>query len=245
MSTEPPILHVLLLKQIPIYEQLRLEEALLRADDRNWFIWNEGSPPAVVLGISGRIQQLIDQQEWESQNLPLIRRFSGGGTVVVDEQTLFGSWIMSRSALPQVEPNPHSMLRWVADLLSPLSIEVAEQDFVRGNRKVAGNAQYLRKDRWLHHTSFLWDYSPKRMQVLKLPPRRPAYRQDRDHRTFCDTLRHCLESPDELLQAILKGMERNFRIEYVTPASTEMLQLAPHRQTVRLESWPSDLPNAN
>ena len=37
----------------PILEQLQLEEALFRADQRNWCLLNSGSPPAIVMGISG------------------------------------------------------------------------------------------------------------------------------------------------------------------------------------------------
>ena len=45
---------LLRLRQVPILQQLRLEEALLRADDSNWCILNDGSPtPAIVMGISG------------------------------------------------------------------------------------------------------------------------------------------------------------------------------------------------
>ena len=41
-------------RQLPILRQLRLEEALLRADSGNWCFINDGtSIPAVVLGISG------------------------------------------------------------------------------------------------------------------------------------------------------------------------------------------------
>ncbi len=46
--------HLLQLQNMPILEQLRLEEALLRADDRNWILINRGSPPAIVMGISGK-----------------------------------------------------------------------------------------------------------------------------------------------------------------------------------------------
>ena len=47
-------MRVLRLSGMPILQQLRLEEALLRADAGNWFLLNDGTPePAVVMGISG------------------------------------------------------------------------------------------------------------------------------------------------------------------------------------------------
>ena len=48
--------NLLRLRGYPILQQLRLEEALLRADKANWCIVNDGTPsPAIVMGISGYI----------------------------------------------------------------------------------------------------------------------------------------------------------------------------------------------
>jgi hypothetical protein len=45
---------VLRLARVPILEQLKLEEALLRATSLNWLVVNDGTPgPTVVMGISG------------------------------------------------------------------------------------------------------------------------------------------------------------------------------------------------
>lgn len=48
-----------------------------------------------------------------------------------------------------------------------------------GDRKFGGNAQSIIKGRWVHHTSFLWDFQPANMELLRHPPRMPAYRQAR------------------------------------------------------------------
>lgn len=49
-----PAIQLLRLWQFPILRQLQLEEALLRVDDRNWCIINDGAAtPAIVMGISG------------------------------------------------------------------------------------------------------------------------------------------------------------------------------------------------
>jgi hypothetical protein len=47
---------------------------------------------------------------------------------------------------------------------------------VFGHRKFAGNAQAITKGRWLHHTSFLWDFQGELMRLLKHPSRAPEYR---------------------------------------------------------------------
>lgn len=43
-----------------------------------------------------------------------------------------------------------------------------ENDYLFGSHKIGGNAQSIIKDRWVHHTSFLWDYKPERMRYLQV-----------------------------------------------------------------------------
>jgi hypothetical protein len=64
------------------------------------------------------------------------------------------------------------------------SFQLVDNDFTIAQRKVAGNAQCVTKGRWLQHTSFLWDFRPERMDVLKEPKRRPEYRGQRKHHAF-------------------------------------------------------------
>ena len=49
-------------------------------------------------------------------------------------------------------------------------------DYAFGETKFGGNAQAITKQRWLHHTSFLWDFQDSRMDLLKHPTRAPDYR---------------------------------------------------------------------
>jgi lipoate-protein ligase A len=50
------------------------------------------------------------------------------------------------------------------------------KDYAFADRKFGGNAQSITKNRWIHHTSFLWDYEVKNMSYLKLPAKAPKYR---------------------------------------------------------------------
>lgn len=81
----------------PIFQQLQLEEALLRTDGGNWCLINQGTTPAIVMGISGKPEKWIHPAFFERKPFPLIRRFSGGGTVVVDKHTLFVTFICNKA----------------------------------------------------------------------------------------------------------------------------------------------------
>ena len=71
-----PKLHLLTLKNHDIQDQLLLEEALLRKTDKNWCILNHGSPPRIVMGISGKPHDLINMSKIVEDPIPLIKRYS-------------------------------------------------------------------------------------------------------------------------------------------------------------------------
>ncbi len=61
-------------------------------------------------------------------------------------------------------------------------------DYIFGDRKFGGNAQAITRRRWLHHTSFLWDFRDDRMALLQHPEKAPEYR----------AVRYCTASPTRL-----------------------------------------------
>jgi lipoate---protein ligase len=227
--------HLLQLQDTPILEQLRLEEALLRADNRNWILINRGTPPAIVMGISGKPENLLHFQPF-----PLIRRFSGGGTVVVDEQTLFITLLGNKSALP-CQPFPEKLMRWTDRFYSPLGISLRDNDYVIGDRKCGGNAQYIQKDRWLHHTSFLWDYSPDRLSCLKIPQKQPSYREGRSHTDFLTPLCSHFETPDHFLDQLITQLSHHLPLHETTLATAKSVLAQPHRKATLVSTLVSGM----
>lgn len=233
-----PFLHLVELNQIPIFQQLQWEEALLRADNRNWCLLNHGSPPAIVMGISGKMEQLVQQDKFLQTPIPLIRRFSGGGTVVADENTLFMTLICQSTALP-VAPFPLPLLHWTGEIYRPLfpsyPFQVREHDYVIGERKWGGNAQAIIKGRWLHHSSLLWDYNPEHMDYLSIPPKTPAYRQNRPHIDFLCRLRDYLPSRDTFYTLLVEQLAKHFTLIQEKPGEIQQIATLPHRKVTSLE----------
>lgn len=198
-------INLLCLEEFPIYEQLKIEEALLRSSSENWCILNVGSPKSIVMGISSSPDEMLDVDRVRRDKIPVIRRFSGGGTVIVDEETLFTSFIFEKSA-HTFPAYPEPILRWSEELfqqaLGLSKFALLQNDFVLGHHKCGGNAQYLRKGRWLHHSTFLYDYNPDNMQYLLNPKRAPEYRKGRDHDAFLTRLRPHLKSKREFFDRI-------------------------------------------
>ncbi len=228
-----PILHLIQTHSLSIFQQLQMEEALLRADQRNWCLINHGSPQAIVLGISGNADKLIDKSLVFKQPLPLIRRFSGGGTVIVDEDTFFVSFICNQADL-NVPSYPHCVFQWSEKFYSlvfkDLNFKMVENDYVIENRKFGGNAQYMRKDRWLHHTSLLWSYDPKKMRYLQMPHKTPAYRERRSHEEFLCSLKSYMNSKEDLQMRILAELSNQFDVHFVEFNTLTSLLQGEHRK---------------
>lgn len=228
-----PTIHLLALDQFPIFYQLQIEEALLRADDRNWCILNSGTSPAIVMGISGVHEKLINPQLMMKQPVPLIRRFSGGGTVFVDRNTFFATWICNTFQF-DVCCCPKKIHEWTAGFYQKafLGFDMAlrENDFVIGERKWGGNAQYLCRGRWLHHTSMLWDYDPENMDYLLMPAKVPAYRQSRGHSDFLCTLREYFSSVLDIKEAIIDTLHAQFDVKIGSLSEISEILQKPHRQ---------------
>lgn len=182
---------------------------------------NFGSERAIVMGISGKPEQLIDLERAKQDFVPIIKRFSGGGTVIVDRNTLFITFIFAKEHLPTT-PFPEPILRWTADLYAKAweipGFQLLENDYVIDDKKCGGNAQYIQKERVLHHTSFLWDYDPMNMEYLLLPSKRPHYRQDRSHSNFLTTLKNHL-TPKDALDLLKKELSNHFSLQSFHPKS--------------------------
>lgn len=222
---------------VPILEQLRIEEALLRTDLRNWCLINEGTSPAIVMGISGKPELLVNQTQMETNPIPLIKRFSGGGTVVVDSNTYFVTFICNSTEL-NVPGTPKDIFNWSETIYMPafqnIGMALLENDYVIGKQKCGGNAQYIRKDRWLHHTSFLWDYSAANMNYLLMPAKKPQYRQERSHQDFLCRLCDFLPSKTLFESRILESLNRHFHLQMTSIESISYILETPHRQATCL-----------
>lgn len=225
-----PPLYLIKSSGVAVLEQLRLEEALLRCDDRNWLLLNTGSPPAIVMGISGAFDEVVDAERWQKNPLPVIRRFSGGGSVVVDENTLFVTLICQAEVVP-VRPYPGELLAWMAQQYRPL-LSLKEHDFVIDDKKCGGNALYLQKGRWLVHSTFLWDYRPDLMACLQMPSRQPAYRRQRKHGDFLCRLHDKLAERESLYALLMENLSRHFNLVASSYEDTRHIVSMPHRSTV-------------
>ncbi len=186
-----------------VEEQLALDEALLDEAHagrlavpvvRTWM----AAAPAVVVGSSSRIDDEVDRAACVAAGVPILRRPSGGLTVVLGPGCLMWSVVAPLPAAP-----PPAIERLHAAMLDPLAAAlVAAGRLVvrRGSsdlamtgvdveRKVSGNALRVRRAAVLYHGTLLDAFDLELVsRLLRHPPREPGYRAGRSHGSFLANL---------------------------------------------------------
>ena len=188
-----PKLHVINLNgKIDIYKQLLLEECLLRTTQKNYLIFNriKNARPHIILGRGNKINDVVNVNA--TPKIPIIRRFTGGGTVYTDQNSQYVSFIFNTNDI-NIDPYPVPMMKWTANIYKKIlendicneKFILNENDYCLNHLKFAGNAQSITRNRLIHHTSFLWKYSITEMnKYLTIPSKIPKYRENRQHDDF-------------------------------------------------------------
>jgi lipoate-protein ligase A len=130
-----------------------------------------------------------------ADGVPIFRRSSGGGTVVVGPGALSVTVILPESAAPglaAVDQAQHYVLDRIARSIERTGPEVTvagRGDLVWGDRKCGGSAQRRLKHWFMVHCSILYDFPIDRIvRYLAIPRRQPEYRQGREHHDFLSNL---------------------------------------------------------
>lgn len=146
---------------------------------------------AVVLGLSQEEERYVDKQETEKDGVPILRRFSGGGTVFIHKGCLVYTIVTTLTSPFKRFDVMGAYRAAFAPIIEAfrkrgLALEFHEPcDLAVANKKIAGNAQSQRQGALLIHGSFLVDPDLKRIKrYLKEPEDRPSYRAERQHEDF-------------------------------------------------------------
>jgi lipoate-protein ligase A len=191
-------------------DNLALDEALLLAAEAGaggevLRLW-EWPRPAVVLGAGGRLADDVDEESCRAEGVPILRRASGGGTVLLGPGCLLFSLVLRYDRAPelmQIGSSYSWVLGRVARALGLAGVRhEGISDLAIAARKFSGNAQQRKRDYLLHHGTLLFSFDLDGVgRFLRPPPRQPEYRGGRAHRDFlCN-----LDLPGEELKRRLRA----------------------------------------
>lgn len=185
-----------------VAENLALDEALLaEAHDgpfpgavvRTWM----APAHAVILGSSSHVSAEVDLAACDAAGIAVVRRPSGGLTVVVGPGCLMWTVV---TTWPQAAPAIDAVHAAVLDPLAAALRAAGRAVVRRGSsdlaldvggslRKVSGNALRVRRHAVLYHGTLLDAFDLDLVsRLLRHPPREPEYRAGRHHGEFLANL---------------------------------------------------------
>jgi len=150
----------------------------------------------VVLGYSNKLRVEANLDSCRALDVPILRRCSGGGTVLQGPGTLNYALILKirkgSTTATIAEANAFIMNRNRNALNSVLAGQVLIQghtDLTLRGLKFSGNSQRRKRAFLLFHGSFLLGLDVTLVeQTLRLPSKQPSYRRNRAHKDFLTNL---------------------------------------------------------
>jgi lipoate-protein ligase A len=226
-------------------ENLACDEALL-----DWFEENGGDgvlrfwEPTnyfAVVGYGNHVATEVNVEACEAEKIPILRRCSGGGTVLQGPGCLNYSLVLKieeNGPLASItsanrfimERNRKAIETEVRSQKSEVGIEIrGHTDLALNPRpstlaaflKFSGNAQRRKKNYVLFHGTFLLNFDLALIErFLRMPSKEPDYREGRAHKNFLTNL----ELPAERIkQALVEAWEANTPLEVVPDDAIALL----------------------
>ena len=153
-------------------------------------LW-ESTQQAVIVGRGSRVDQEVQLDYCQSHRIPILRRCSGGAAVVIGPGCLMYSTVLTLDRHPElriIDRAHRFVLQRIADGLRGLGLPVrmsGTSDLTINGRKFSGNSLRCKRNTLLYHGTLLCGLSlPLISDCLRMPPRRPSYREDRSHSDF-------------------------------------------------------------
>ncbi len=161
----------------------------------------------VVMGRGSKGTE-VNRAACDDDRVPILRRCSGGASIVAGPGCLMYSLLLSlvnRPALRSIDVGHSWVMQRVAKAVALVVPEIRLQgtcDLTLRDRKFSGNAVRYKRDWLLYHGTLLYQFPLTTVsRYLEMPPRQPEYRDARKHDDFvvnldCDPirLRHALQS---------------------------------------------------
>ncbi|HVZ18659.1 MAG TPA: lipoate--protein ligase family protein, partial [Terriglobales bacterium] len=182
-------------------DNLALDEALLDHCEENKTdevlrFW-QPTGYFVVLGYANAVSTEVHLPFCRHAGIPVLRRCSGGGTVLQGPGCLNYSLVLRATEsgpLSGITGTNCFIMKRHRDALSPLlgqDVRISgHTDLAVSDRKFSGNAQRRKRRYILFHGSFLLDLDLAMVEkTLQMPARQPDYRAQRSHGDFLTNLR--------------------------------------------------------
>jgi lipoate-protein ligase A len=228
-------------------ENILLDEALFIAADKGsggevLRFW-ESPQTFIVLGRIGKEQDDIDIAAVQKDRIPVLRRTSGGGTVVQGPGCLNYTLVLSKDrdlSLADLRKSYQWISAKIMEALGDLGIQskfhpISDIALASNEKKFSGNAQHRGKTFILHHGTILYNFNLSLIsKYLKMPKDIPEYRRNRPHDDFVTNIPLDLTKFKASLKSIFHATEE----KNLTPSEQSTLESLKARHTLRVHLHP-------
>lgn len=170
---------------------LAFDDSLLESRRPVLRLW-ESAVHFVVSGRSVKLQEEVDLAACAAHDVPVLRRSSGGGTVLQGPGCLNFSVVLPLDGRPEllnVQESYRVILAAIAEALSVPGVQACGSDILLNGRKFSGSAQRRSSGWLLHHGTLAYALDFDLLErLLPEPRRKPPHRNGRTHREFLTTL---------------------------------------------------------
>jgi len=173
----------------------------------------------VVVGRSSRVDQEVQVDSCRKDGIPILRRMSGGASIVAGPGCFMYSVLLSLDRRPEcraldiahrtvMEKTREGLQRALAieGVQLPLGIQ-GVCDLTVNNRKISGNSLRVKR-RWLmYHGTLLIDFPLDAIsRYLATPPKQPEYRERRPHEEFVVSLAECIPDRNHFYRLLTQSL---------------------------------------
>ncbi|MEM9411658.1 MAG: lipoate--protein ligase family protein, partial [Planctomycetota bacterium] len=212
---------------------IAFDEAILEAAEANEIltpilrVW-EPANPVVVLGRSSKVESEVDIESCTKSGIPVLRRCSGGATILTSPGCLMYAVVLSYECEPRLRSLDFAhqfVISRISQTINSFGIQTTMKgtcDLTFNGRKFSGNALRCKKNWLLYHGTLICKGMNTSLisRYLRMPERQPAYRDGRSHQDFVGSL------PVET-DALKTALKKNWKCE------AEFLDL-PTQRTIDL-----------
>jgi len=178
-------------------ENILFDEVLWRLAEKHeggeFLRFWESTEVFIVLGRGGKQKVDVNLVATQKDNIPVLRRSSGGGTVVQGPGCLNYALILSKQKYPVLNDLRQSY-QWISTKIIEILRQIGVDAYFRQTsdlaigpceKKFSGNAQRRGRHYILHHGTILYNFDLTLIsRYLNMPTDTPKYRKHRPHTDF-------------------------------------------------------------
>lgn len=175
-----------------LYDELLLKMADKQSAGEVLRFW-ESPEICIVLGLIGKEQEDICLEQARKDKIKVLRRTSGGGTVLQGPGCLNYTLVLDKNRHPDLadlRKSYHWISLKVIEALRVCGVKavfrpISDMALANNEKKFSGNAQHRGKSYILHHGTMLYDFDLSLVsRYLRMPKDVPDYRKNRSHEDF-------------------------------------------------------------